>query len=114
MKVSEEDVKQYVTDISITPLAIPMICGPGAITNSIVLMESAQTFEKKAVLIAVMMLVNAIVFVILWGSAGISKVLGDTGNKILMRLMGLIVMVIAVEFFFSGLCPILQGIFKVG
>jgi multiple antibiotic resistance protein len=114
MKVSEEDVRQYVTDISITPLAIPMICGPGAITNSIVLMESAGTFEKKAVLIGTMALVNAIVFVVLWGSAGISKALGDTGNKILMRLMGLIVMVIAVEFFFSGLRPILRSIFNVG
>ncbi|WP_250630350.1 MarC family protein [Rhodoflexus caldus] len=114
MKVSEEDVRQYVTDISITPLAIPMICGPGAITNSIVLMESAGTFEKKAVLIGMMALVNAIVFVVLWGSAGISKALGDTGNKILMRLMGLIVMVIAVEFFFSGLRPILRSIFNVG
>ncbi|MCS7019859.1 MAG: MarC family protein [Cytophagales bacterium] len=113
MKVSEEDVRQYVTDISITPLAIPMICGPGAITNSIVLMESAQSIEKKAVLIAMMALVNLIVFVILWGSSGISKALGDTGNKILMRLMGLIMMVIAVEFFFSGLRPILQSIFKI-
>ncbi len=114
MKVSEEDMRQYVTDISITPLAIPMICGPGAITNSIVLMESAGTFEKKAVLIGMMALVNAIVFVVLWGSASISKALGETGNKILMRLMGLIVMVIAVEFFFSGLRPILRNIFNVG
>jgi len=32
----------------------------------------------------------------------------------MMRLMGLIVMVIAVEFFFSGMKPILQGIFKAG
>ena len=41
------------------------------------------------------------------------KFLGDTGNKIMMRLMGLIMMVIAVEFFFSGLTPILQGIFDI-
>lgn len=114
MKVSEEDVKHYVTDISVTPLAIPMICGPGAITNSIVLMESAQSIEKKAVLIAVMALVNLIVFLVLWSSSGISKALGETGNKILLRLMGLIMMVIAVEFFFSGLRPILQKIFKIG
>lgn len=114
MKVSEEDVKHYVTDISVTPPAIPMICGPGAITNSIVLMESAQSIEKKAVLIAVMALVNLIVFLVLWSSSGISKALGETGNKILLRLMGLIMMVIAVEFFFSGLRPILQKIFKIG
>jgi multiple antibiotic resistance protein len=38
--------------------------------------------------------------------------MGETGNNVLMRLMGLIVMVIAVEFFFSGLKPILIDIFK--
>ena len=40
----------------------------------------------------------------------IIKFLGETGNNVMMRLMGLIVMVIAVEFFFSGLKPIIQGI----
>ena len=43
----------------------------------------------------------------------IIEVLGDTGNKVLMRLMGLIVMVIAVEFFFSGLKPIVQEMLKI-
>jgi multiple antibiotic resistance protein len=40
------------------------------------------------------------------------KLLGETGNNVMMRLMGLIVMVIAVEFFFSGLKPILRDIFN--
>ncbi len=110
-KVSGNEVKEYVNDISITPLAIPMICGPGAITNAIVLMEDAKDFTSQALLIGIIFLIRLITFIVLWGSTKISKVLGDTGNKILMRLMGLIVMVIAVEFFFSGLKPILQDIF---
>jgi multiple antibiotic resistance protein len=44
VKVKESEVKKYVNDISITPLAIPMICGPGALTNAIVLMEDANNF----------------------------------------------------------------------
>lgn len=47
VKIKDSEVKSYVADISITPLAIPMICGPGAITNAIVLMEDASTFSKK-------------------------------------------------------------------
>ena len=94
-------------DISITPLAIPMICGPGAITNSIVLMEKATTLEMKLILIAVISLVMLLTYIILLSSSKIIKLLGETGNNVLMRLMGLIVMVIAVEFFFSGLKPIL-------
>ena len=37
-KLKEEEIKSYVNDISITPLSIPMLCGPGAIANGIILM----------------------------------------------------------------------------
>lgn len=43
----EDKIDAYVNDISVTPLAIPMICGPGAITNAIILMESSDTVVKK-------------------------------------------------------------------
>ncbi len=109
-KVNENQVRQYVQDISVTPLAIPMICGPGAITNAIVMMEDAQGALQVGILVSSMAAICALTFVILWGAARISKFLGETGNKILMRLMGLILMVIAVEFFFSGLKPIIRDI----
>jgi len=111
-KISDDEVKSYVNDISITPLAIPMICGPGAITNAIVLMEKAQTFELKATLIFSITIVMIITYVVLFSSSKIIHFLGETGNKVMMRLMGLIVMVIAVEFLFSGLKPILRDIIK--
>ena len=106
VKVKESEVHAYVNDISITPLAIPMICGPGALTNSIVMMEDADTLEKKVVLVASIFVVMLLTYLILFSSTKIIKVLGETGNNVMMRLMGLIVMVIAVEFFFSGLKPI--------
>lgn len=102
----EEKIDAYVDDISITPLAIPMICGPGAITNAIILMEDAQNYTQKVALIVVIGLVLLITYLILIGASKITDRLGVTGNKVMMRLMGLIVMVIAVEFFFSGLKPI--------
>lgn len=110
VKVKESEVHSYVDDISITPLAIPMICGPGALTNSIVLMEDAQTPGQKVVLILGVLVVMIVTYLILYSSSRIIKLLGQTGINVMMRLMGLIVMVIAVEFFFSGLKPILQGI----
>ncbi|MFT4753162.1 MAG: multiple antibiotic resistance protein [Salibacteraceae bacterium] len=113
MKFNDEsEVNNYVSDISITPLAIPMIAGPGAITNSIVLMDDAGTLDKKITLIVVMALVMLLSFVVFMSATKISNFLGETGNRVLMKLMGLIVMVIAVEFFFSGLTPILQNILK--
>ena len=110
VKINESEVKSYISDISITPLAIPMICGPGAITNAIVLMEDAGTFERKIILFSAILLVIIITYLILYSSSAIIKFLGQTGNNVMMRLMGLIVMVIAVEFFFSGLKPIILDI----
>lgn len=113
IKVSDSEINEYVNDVSITPLAIPMICGPGAITNGIVLMEEAGSLESKLILVGAILLTCFLTYIILWSSTRIIKFLGDTGNKILMRLMGLIVMVIAVEFFFSGLRPIVQEMLKI-
>lgn len=110
VKIKDSEIKSYVNDISVTPLAIPMICGPGAITNAIVLMEKAITIEMKVILIVAIAIVTLLTYLILLSSSKIIKLLGDTGNNVLMRLMGLILMVIAVEFFFSGLKPIILGI----
>ncbi len=110
VKVKQEEIKTYVSDISITPLAIPMITGPGAITNAIVMMEDAQDIQLKLVLLGAILLVFAITLTILLSASKIIKILGETGNNVMMRLMGLIVMVIAIEFFLSGFKPIFQDI----
>lgn len=108
----EDKIDAYVDDISITPLAIPMICGPGAITNAIVLMEDAVTVPQKVLLISIIAVVLILTYLIYVGGSKIIGFLGETGNKVMMRLMGLIVMVIAVEFFFSGLKPIVLGMLQ--
>jgi len=112
MRVGKKEVATVVSDISVTPLGIPMICGPGAITNSILLMQQAGNPLQQAVLVLVMALIVFITFIVLLGSGRISNWIGPTGNKVMMRIMGLIVMVIAVEFFFSGLKPILVDIIQ--
>jgi multiple antibiotic resistance protein len=107
VKIRDNEVKSYVSDISITPLAIPMICGPGAITSVIVLMEDANTLPKKLVLFVSVFLIILLTWITLYSSSKLIKLLGQTGINVMMRIMGLIVMVIAVEFFFSGLKPII-------
>lgn len=111
-KLKEEEVKTYADDISITPLAIPMLCGPGAIANAIMLMDDASTFTLKGTLIGIIALVYFITFLILQASTRLVRILGETGNNVMMRLMGLILMVIAVECFVSGLKPILIDILR--
>lgn len=113
IKMDEEMVKKYVDDISVTPLGIPIIAGPGAITNAIVLMEDSAHLSLKFILILTIIFTLGLTYVVLLGAGKIGKLLGETGNKITMKLMGLIMMVIAVEFFFAGLKPILQSIFQI-
>ena len=112
VKLKEDEIKTYAKDISITPLAIPMICGPGSITNAIVLMEEADTFWMQVVLIASIAIVYLLTFIILRAATRINKIIGETGNNVMMRLMGLILMVIAIEFFVSGIKPILIYILR--
>lgn len=111
-KLKEEEVKTYADDISITPLAIPMLCGPGAIANAIMLMDDASSLTLKGTLIGIIAFVYFITFLILRASTRLVNVLGETGNNVMMRLMGLILMVIAVECFVSGLRPILTDVIK--
>lgn len=114
MKLKDEEIKTYADDISITPLGIPMLCGPGAIANAIVLMQDANTFEMKSVLIGSIAFIYLLTYFILRGSTRLVNVLGETGNNVMMRLMGLILMVIAVECFVGGMKPILVNILKEG
>ncbi len=110
-KITDEEIEhKYVNDISITPLAIPMLCGPGAITNSIVLWEDSHSIGMKIAMLISILIMAILTYIVLWSASKIINFLGETGTKILTRLMGLIVMVIAVEFFFSGLIPFLQKI----
>ena len=111
-KLKDEEVKTYVNDISVTPLAIPMLCGPGAIANGIMLMEDADTLIKKILLVSVIASVYFITFLILRASTRLNKYMGETGNNVMMRLMGLILMVIAVECFVSGFKPIMIDILQ--
>ena len=114
VKLSEEEVKVYADDISITPLAIPMLCGPGAIANGIMLMEDATSWQMVAILLLSITFIYLLTYVILRASTKLVPILGETGNNVMMRLMGLILMVIAVECFVGGLKPVLVDIIHAG
>lgn len=111
-KLKEDEIKAYVNDISITPLSIPMLCGPGAIANGIILMADATTIELKATLIVMILIVYILSYIILRLSTRLVSIIGETGNNVMMRLMGLILMVIAVECFVGGIKPILIDIIQ--
>ena len=87
------------SDVAVTPIGIPMIAGPGAITMVIIFIQASP--DSFGAIIAV----SVLTAIILASGRRMLARLGRSGTKILMRLMGLIVMLIAVEFFFAGIKP---------
>ena len=109
-KLRDEEIKTYADDISVTPLSIPMLCGPGAIANGIILMDDANTWALKGTMVGVIAFVYILTYIIIRLSTRLVVLMGETGNNVMMRLMGLILMVIAVECFVGGVKPILTDI----
>lgn len=89
-------------DIATTPLAIPILCGPGSITVAIVLGSQAEGAAQYAVLIASIVVVYAITFVLLWFAVHYSAVLGQITLRVVSRLMGLLLAAVAVQFILNG------------
>lgn len=113
-KHDDESVAEYVEDIAITPLGTPMLAGPGTIASVILLMNESSTLVHRAELFAAMLVVVVLTYLILVNGQRILARIGSSGNKVLTRLMGLIVMVIAVESFFAGLKPIVRSMMTTG
>jgi len=89
-------------DIGVTPLGIPMLAGPGAISTVMVLMgQSRYWWQAVPVFVAITITAVAAYF-ILAGANRVRGYLGEIGIRILMRLMGLVLVAIAVQFVLSG------------
>ncbi len=92
-------------DAGIVPLGIPMLAGPGAISSVMVLVGQVPTlwnWEMGAILgsIAVTALIS---YWVLAGAGRVRNVLGETGIRILVRIMGLLLVALAMQFFVNGL-----------
>jgi multiple antibiotic resistance protein len=99
-------------DISIIPLAVPLLSGPGAITTVIILMTRAQTWPQMAVVVGAILVVSASTFFILAGSHYFLRWIGPSGVRVMNRLMGLILAAIAVQFVINGIKDLLPEFSK--
>ena len=101
-------------DISIMPLAIPMIAGPGAITTTIVLMNEATTMTPIAIGIVLVSIAISIVltYYMMRNSDYILTKIGQREYRAINRLMGMLLIAIAVQFVINGIrlaFPLLIG-----
>jgi multiple antibiotic resistance protein len=114
VKATEEEEREGRAreNTGITPLGIPMITGPGAITTVMVLMTQADTPERMGIVLGAVVVVLAISYAVLVAAPRLTRFFGQTGLNVMTRLMGLLVTVIGVQFIVDGARPILTEILR--
>ena len=90
-------------DVGIIPLGIPMLAGPGSISTVMVLVSQALDWPHVAIILFAIALTSALSYVILAAADRVRSYLGETGIRILTRMMGLLLTAIAVQFILNGL-----------
>jgi multiple antibiotic resistance protein len=91
-------------DAGIVPLGIPMLAGPGAISSVMVLVGQVPTlwsWEMGAILGSIT-LTSLVTYWVLAGADRVRQVMGETGIRILVRIMGLLLVALAMQFFVNG------------
>jgi multiple antibiotic resistance protein len=95
-------------EIGVTPLGIPMLAGPGAISTVMILMGQSRNWWQVIPVFAAIAITALFSYFILGGANRVRKFLGETGIRILMRLMGLVLTAVAVQFVVNGFTDLLK------
>jgi multiple antibiotic resistance protein len=109
--IGDHEQPEEERDVSVFPLAIPMLCGPGNIAALVMFSTQADGDPLTLAIIAALSVsVFAMAMLVMFFSVRISTILGATGISIVQRLMGLILSAMSVQFIRNGLSEL--GIFR--
>ena len=107
---SERDEFKDSDELAISPIGVPLITGPGAITGVVILSgKGSSDFSIITLLLAVIITMTLFYWILRAGNV-LAKRIGITGMRVIERMMGLILMVIAVQFIINGLETIIDRI----
>lgn len=100
-------------DVSVFPLAIPLIAGPGAMTSVVVLMRKAEAMGPVAMagIIGVLLLTLLLTYISLRAGDRMMETLGVTGTNVLTRVFGIILAALAVQFMINGAVEVVKTSF---
>ncbi len=107
----EQEESRDHDEIAVSPIGIPLITGPGAITAAMLLSGQIHQPVSYGTLAVAIFVVLLGVYLILRGGDKMSKKIGQTGMRIIERIMGLILMVIAVQFIINGVKTVVGQLF---
>lgn len=102
--IRKDPQQEYRDDISVFPLAIPLLAGPAAITMLILFMKQAENQPLHQIIILAALVANMFIcWIVLYFSVSISKYLGRTGINVLNRIFGILLTALACQFFIDGI-----------
>ncbi|MCF4164909.1 MarC family protein [Zavarzinia compransoris] len=99
-------------DISVVPLATPLLAGPGAIGSIILLTSATDDPLRETMVFLGLAAVLAVGYLMMLAATGVQRVLGVTGVHVISRIFGVLLAALAVQFVFDGLKT--SGLFNIG
>ena len=113
VRASKEEQKSAMDkeNLTVTPLAIPLLTGPGAITTAMVVFSQANSLDSQLLFIVAVIAAFILASAILVEGRRFAKLLGTTGSKTITRIMGLLLAAVAVEFILNGLSQAAVALF---
>jgi len=92
-----------IEDVSVFPMAMPMIAGPGSIASIMLLMSKGHGVERTLVILAALAVILALTLLALVAAGPIMRVLGDKIEAVITRLLGVLLAALAAQFVIDGL-----------
>lgn len=99
----EQHEAEHKEDISVFPLAFPLIAGPGALTTVLLMASASAEPAVFAGMISVLLVVLALTLLTLLFASNIARMLGETGTNVISRLLGLILAALAAQYVIDGI-----------
>jgi multiple antibiotic resistance protein len=107
---SEEQESGRRADVSVFPLAIPLVAGPGAMTSVVLLMSAAgDELARSAVVLGELLAVLLLTLVCFLAAGRLMKVLGITGVNVVTRVAGILLAALAVQFVIDGVLVVARA-----
>ncbi|HKW53082.1 MAG TPA: MarC family protein [Stellaceae bacterium] len=104
----EEEEAEHRADISVFPLAFPLLAGPGALTSIVLLMARARSPLDAAGIILALVIVMAAALALLLSASHVVRLLGVTGTNVVGRVLGIVLAALAAQYVLDGIAQVLM------
>ena len=108
-KSPERSLSSDEIDISVFPMSIPLISGPGCLTLTILLFSRPTLPGETIALLASVLAINLLTLAFLLAAPRVTRIIGQTGDDILRRLLGVILAALSIQFVADGIRQIVAG-----